>query len=65
MIRDYLKKSGFFVLVARDGTKSFLFENQIKNAPLWMRPMRRSIMQAKACVHWRAKSCKATLCYWI
>ena len=36
MIRDYLKKSGFFVLVARDGTKSFLFEIQIKNAPLWI-----------------------------
>ncbi len=35
---------------------------QIKNAPLWMRPMRRSIMQAKACAHRRAKSCKATLC---
>ncbi|WP_155838963.1 hypothetical protein [Butyrivibrio sp. LB2008] len=28
MIRDYLKKSGFFVLVARDGTKSFLFERK-------------------------------------
>jgi hypothetical protein len=35
----------------------FLFDSyQIKNAPLWMRPMRRSIMQAKACAHRRAKS---------
>ncbi len=25
--------------------------------------MRRSIMQAKACAHRRAKSCKATLCF--
>ena len=27
-----------------------------------MRLMRRSIMQAKACAHQRAKSCIATLC---
>ena len=32
-----------------------------KSAPLWMRPMRIRIMQAKACAHRRVKSCKATL----
>ncbi len=45
---EYRLYQGLFCLIGNS--------YQTKNAPLWMRPMRRCIMQAKACAHRRAKS---------